>query len=59
MKTLLSIVAFLPAMALAHGNHAQTSSDATHGLLHAAMSLEGLAMIAALGAVVYLVFIKK
>jgi hypothetical protein len=59
MKTLLSTAAFLPALVLAHGNHAQTSNDAAHGFLHAAMSLEGAAIVAALSAVVYFIFIKK
>jgi hypothetical protein len=63
MKNLLTPFIFLPALlptlALAHGKHAETHNDAAHGLLHAAMSLEGFAIVAALGAVVYFIFIKK
>ncbi len=63
MKYLATTLAFLPAllptMALAHGKHAETTNDAAHGLLHAALSLEGFATLAALGAVVHFIFIKK
>jgi hypothetical protein len=63
MKYLATTLAFLPALlpslALAHGKHAETNNEATHGLLHAALSFEGFAIVAALSAVVYFIFIKK
>ncbi len=58
MKRLLTTVFLSPALALAHGKHEATSSDAMHGLLHTVMSLEGAVIVAALGTAAYLIFKK-
>jgi hypothetical protein len=62
MKYLATTLAFLPALlptiAFAHGKHAE-KNHAAHVLLHAVLSLEGFATLAALSALVYFIFIKK
>jgi hydrogenase/urease accessory protein HupE len=59
MKTQLALLATSPTLALAHGKHAETHSDAAHGLLHALLSLEGFAIVAALGVAVYFIVRKQ
>ena len=58
MKKLLLIISLIPALAAAHGNHPETSSNALHGFAHLGLNLQTFGFVAVLLAVVYFLFKK-
>jgi hydrogenase/urease accessory protein HupE len=58
MRTLSLLFAFLPFLASAHGQHAETESVFAHGFLHAVLSLQGLGLALLVGFAAYLIFKK-